>query len=92
MTPPRSRYRRYTGIAPTSPVHPSPNQWAGSGAAPAMVARYLVSCGYRVAGSLEPQGSWLTAPVLDRRTGDARGRRWVRCRPEGGYEVRSVAP
>jgi hypothetical protein len=62
-------------------------------AAPPMMARYLLSCGLRVAGPLHTFGrGWSTAPVLHRRTGEAAGRRWIRPLLGGGYDVRKERP
>lgn len=68
---------------------------ANSKAAPGAISRFLYSCGYEVVGQMHKVADgWQRAEVKDRKTGQARGHRWVRSRGEGvpGYEVRSTDP
>lgn len=84
-------YVRHTGRAIPRKDLP-PGQWPSSPRAPAMLARYLRSCGYAV-GVLTPcPDGWMRAEVGDRETGRPQGTRWVRHTPGGRFEVRSVAP
>jgi hypothetical protein len=65
---------------------------AGYGLGPAII-RYLFSCGYRVDGKASGAGAgWTRADVVDRTSGEARGVRWVRAKPGGGFEIVSQDP
>jgi hypothetical protein len=86
-----SRHVRRTGRAIPRKDLPWGNPPSSAGA-PAMVAKFLRSCGYAV-GTLSPaRDGWMRTQVTDRATGEPRGTRWVRRTPMGRYEVRSVAP
>lgn len=66
---------------------------ASSKASPGAIARFLYSCGYEVVGHVRKVGDWHRAEVKDRKTGAARGTRWVRPRLDRpGYVVLSTDP
>jgi hypothetical protein len=73
---------------------PGGHNAANSKVSPGAICRYLFSCGYEVVGQARKAGGWFRAEVKDRKTGEARGIRWVRPRQgeRSGYEVRSTDP
>lgn len=71
------------------------SNWSLSWASPQMIVRVLRSCGYLVKGTVERHApEWLVAEVVDAKTEEPRGRRWVRKRaaPGTGFEIRKEPP